>query len=63
MTTQKKRLLRAKVSTALLDELGRQPTEQDVATFTLAARVLYKVVLGVHDERTVQQEEQQLVLC
>lgn len=43
MTTDKKRLLKAKISLALLDELGRQPTANEVEKFTLAARVLYKV--------------------
>jgi len=63
MTTQQKRLLRANVATAQLDELGRQPTQQEVDTFTLTARVLYKAVLSVHYERKVQKEEQQRVLC
>ncbi len=62
MTTEKKRLLKAKVSLALLDELGRQPTENEVERFTLAARVLYKAVLGLHFERKVQKQKGQLVL-
>lgn len=40
MTTDKKRLLKAKISLALLDEWGRQPTATEVEKFTLAARVL-----------------------
>lgn len=62
MTTEKKRLLKAKVSLALLDELGRQPTENEVERFTLAARVLYKTVLGLHFERKGQKQKGQLVL-
>jgi hypothetical protein len=40
MTTDKERLLKAKISLALLDELGRQPTATEVEKFTFAARVL-----------------------
>ncbi len=63
MTTQQKRLLRANIATARLDELGRQPMEQDVAKLTLAARVLDTAGVGLQDERTGQQEEQPRVLC
>ena len=62
MTDQKKKLLRAKVAVALLDELGRRPTEQEVERYTLAARVLYKAVLGLHFERQAQKGEGQIAL-
>lgn len=60
MTEQKKRLLKAKISVALLDELGRRPTDQEVDRFFLAARVLYKAVLGLHFERKDQKSNGQL---
>lgn len=60
MSDQKKKLLKAKVSVALLDELGRRPTEQEVERFFLAARVLYKAVLGTHFERKQQKKLEQL---
>jgi hypothetical protein len=62
MTTQQKRLLKAKISVALLTELGRQPTREEVEKFTLAARVLYKTILGLHYERRVQKETGQLAI-
>ncbi len=62
MTDDKKRLLKAKVSIALLDELGRRPTEQEVEKYTLAARVLYKAVLGTHFERKSQKKDKQLAI-
>ena len=62
MTDHQKRLLKAKIAVALLDELGRRPTPQEVERFTLAACVLYKTILGVHYERKTQQREGQLAL-
>ena len=62
MTEQKKRLLTAKIALALRDEYGRQPTGQEVKRYSRAARVLYKVVLGVHFERQPQKKQRQLVL-
>ncbi len=62
MTTQKKKLLRAKVALALRDELGRRPTEQEVEKFSLAARVLYKAVLGLHFERKERKRSGQLAI-
>ena len=62
MTTDRKRLLKAKISLALLDELGRQPTATEVERFTLAARVLYKAVLGLHFEHKAQKRKGQLAL-
>jgi len=62
MTDQRKRLLKAKVAVALQDELGRQPTPQELERFTLAARVLYKAVLGLHFERQDQKQSGQLAI-
>ena len=62
MTDQKKKLLKAKVALALRDELGRRPTEQEIEKFTLAARVLYKAVLGLHFERNGQKQAGQLAM-
>jgi hypothetical protein len=62
MTTQQKRLLQAKISVALLTELGRQPTREEVERFSLAARVLYKTILGLHYERRVQRGTGQLAI-
>ena len=62
MTIREKRLLEAKISVALLTELGRQPTKEEVERFSLAARVLYKTILGLHYARQVQKETGQLAI-
>lgn len=62
MTEKQKRLLDAKISLALLDELGRRPTPQEVERYSRAARVLYKVVLGLHYERKAQKDGGQLAI-
>jgi hypothetical protein len=62
MTSEKKRLLKAKISLALLDELGRRPTEKEVETYTRAACVLYKAILGLHFERKIQKQKGQLAI-
>lgn len=62
MNEHKKRLLRAKISVALCDELGRVPTEQEIERFTMAASVLYKAVLGLHFERKARKKRGQLPL-
>ena len=62
MDEGKKKLLKAKISLALLDELGRRPTEQEVERYFLAARVLYKAVLGLHFERQQQKKNGQIPL-
>lgn len=62
MTSQEKRLLKAKISVALPSELGRQPTKEEVERFSLAARVLYKTILGLHYERKTQKETGQLAI-
>ena len=60
MTDQKRKLLKAKIATALLTELGRKPTHTEVERFYLTARVLYTAVLGLHFERKHQKEPGQL---
>ena len=62
MIDQQKRLLKAKISVALLDELGRRPTLEEVERYTRAACVLYKTILGLHYERKVQKDGGQLAL-
>jgi hypothetical protein len=62
MTEAKKRLLTAKISLALLDELGREPTTAEIERYARAARVLYKAVLGLHFERNAQKRKGQLAL-
>lgn len=62
MTEQKKRLIKAKISLALYDELGRRPTIQEVERYTRAACVLYKTILGTHFERKAQKHGGQLAL-
>ena len=62
MTNEKKRLLKAKISLALLDELGRQPAEKEIETYARAARVLYKAILGLHFERKTQKQKGQLAI-
>jgi hypothetical protein len=60
MTEQKKKLLRAKISLALQNVLGRRPTPQEVEKYAIAAEVLYTAVLGTHFERQKQKENRQL---
>ena len=62
MTEQKLKLLKAQISVALLDELGRKPTREEVERYFLAARVLYKAVLGLHFDRRQMKKQGQLAL-
>ena len=62
MDKQRRKLLKAKISLALHDELGRAPSEQEINKFYFAARVLYKVVLGTHYERRTQKKSEQLAI-
>jgi hypothetical protein len=62
MTDQKAKLLKAKIAVALLDELGRKPTLDEVEKYTRVARILYKAVLGVHFERQSQKQNGQLAI-
>lgn len=62
MTDQQKRLLRAKVSLSLLEELGRRPTPQEIERWTQTTCVLWKTVLGLHYERKAMKGGGQLAL-
>ena len=57
---QKKQLLKAKIAVALQDELGKVPTEEQIAEVFLLARVMYKAVLGLHYKRKEQKKQGQL---
>lgn len=59
---QKKRLLKAKIAVALSDELGRVPTEEEINTIFLTARVMYKAVLGLHFTHQEQKRKGQLAI-
>jgi len=62
MTEQQQRLLKFNIAAALLNELGRQPTPQEVEKVTPAARVLYTAVLGLHFEWQYQKVTGQLAI-
>lgn len=62
MEDRKKKMLTAKISVALLDELGRVPTKDEIERYTRAARVLYKAILGLHFERKQQKKNGQIPL-
>ncbi len=62
MTAQQQYRLRAKISLALLEELGRRPTADEVEKYSRLARVLYKAVLGTHFERQQQKQSGQLAI-
>ena len=59
---QKKRLLKAKIAVALRDELGRVPTQKEINSYFVAARVLYKAILGLHYKRKEQKRQGQLAI-
>ena len=61
-TEQKKRLLKAKISVALHDELGRVPKKEEIDRVFLLSRVLYKAILGLHFQRQQQQKNGQLAI-
>jgi len=61
-TEQKKKLLKAKIAVALHDELGRVPKDEEINQVFLLARVLYKVVLGLHYKRQEQKRSGQLAI-
>ena len=62
LNEQKKRLLKAKIAVALQNELGRVPTEEEIDTIFLTARVMYKAVLGLHFIRQQQKKQGQLAI-
>ena len=59
---QKKRLLKAKIAVALQNELGRVPTEEEINTIFLTARVMYKAMRGLHFTREQQKRSGQLAI-
>ena len=61
-TTQKKKLLKAKIAVALHDELGRVPKTEEIDQVFLMARVMYKAVLGLHFQRQQQKKNGQMAI-
>jgi hypothetical protein len=59
---QKKKLLKAKISVALHNELGRVPKKEEIEQVFLLARVMYKAVLGLHYQRQQQKKDGQLAI-
>ena len=59
---QKKRLLKAKITLALHDELGRVPKREEIEQVFLMARVMYKAVLGLHFQRQQQKKSGQMAI-
>jgi hypothetical protein len=59
---QKKRLLKAKISVALQDELGRVPKKEEIEQVFRLTRVMYKAVLGLHFKRKEQKKNGQLAI-
>jgi hypothetical protein len=59
---QKKRLLKAKISVALQDELGRVPKKEEIEQVFTLTRVMYKAVLGLHFKRKEQKKNGQLAI-
>jgi hypothetical protein len=59
-TEQKKRLLKAKITVALQDQLGRVPKQEEIEQVHLLARVMYKAILGLHYKRKEQKKSKQL---
>lgn len=62
MDERRKQLLKAKISVALMSELGRVPKPEEIDRYFLAAKVLYKAVLGLHFERRIQKRTGQIPL-
>jgi len=62
MTTQKQKLLKAKIAAALYHEEGRVPTSEEIEKWTKFAKVLYTAVLGLHFERQEQKKNGQIAI-
>lgn len=62
LSDQQKRLLKAKIAGALLDELGRVPETAEIERVFLLTRVMYKAVLGLHFRRREQKRTGQLAI-
>lgn len=55
MTREKAtKLLKAKISVALHDELGRVPTGKEIQQYYTLTRVMWKAVLGLHYKKQEQ---------
>jgi hypothetical protein len=61
-TTQKERILKAKVALSLHHEFGRVPKEHEIEYFYHIARVLRTSILGTHFLRSKQKQTSQLAL-
>jgi hypothetical protein len=61
-TEQKERLFKAKIAVVLHNELGRVPKKEEIEQVNLLARVLYKVVVGVHFKRKEMKKTGQLAI-
>jgi hypothetical protein len=59
---QKKKLLKAKISVALQDELGRVPKREEIDQVFLLSRLMYKAVLRLHYQRQQQKKSGQLAI-
>ena len=55
---QKKKLLKAIITVALHDELGRVPKKEEIEQVFLMARVMYKAVLGLHFQQQQKKNGQ-----
>jgi hypothetical protein len=62
MTTQKRKLLKAKIAAALYHENGKVPTPEEIDKWTKFAQILYTAVLGLHFEREQQKKSGQLAI-
>ena len=62
MTTQKQKLLKAKIAAALYHENGKVPSRDEIEKWTKFAKVLYTAVLGLHFEREAQKRSGQLAI-
>jgi hypothetical protein len=62
MTTQRQKMLKAKVAMALYSEHGQVPKEAEIEHVYHVTRVLYNAVLGTRYLRERQRQDGQLVL-
>ena len=59
----KKQLLKATLAVVLHDDLGRVPKEEEIHQVCVLSRLMYKAILGLHDQRKEQQKHGQLAIC
>jgi len=62
LSDKKKKRFKAKIAVALQSELGRVPTEEEIDTMFLQARLMEKAVLGLHFLRQKQKKTGQLAI-